>query len=294
MGREAKRLDDDEVASTASFFSDEGDDGIASEFMSASDAEDMQLLTHAEHAELSDDQASVLQKVAGSLQARQLTEWQRQWCTPQTVQMHLDARKGDLEKASEILAEALRQREEFKDVLSFARQPVWQSDFRVLARGTDGHTCAYFCLRNQVDRPSARDALEHIALVLEVAVKQLQQHATTFDVVCDCHGLKLSRNLDPRVALGFASLLKHAFRDRLRLGVVIDAGMVFGSLWRVFAPALPAKTKDKIVISSSTAALQKLNEVAGKSVADAVAEQMRINRSTNQVVSIVRQPTELE
>lgn len=297
-----KEPEDDGVASTVSFWSiDPGEDSNFS-YPSSDPTTQEPVPGRAKEAEfcapvearMAGDLALVLRKAANILQGGRLSEWEMQWCTPMTVQMHLDARKGDVDKASEILAEALRQRDEFRDVLTFTRQPAWQSDLRVLARGEDGHTCVYFCLKNQVERPSARASLEHIALVLEVAVKQLQQHATTFDVVCDCHGLKISRNLDPRVALGFASLLKHAFRDRLRFGLVVDAGPFFGSLWRVFSPVLPAKTKDKIVMASGSEALLKLSEVAGRSVADAVAEQMRANRSSSLPPHAAKQPTELD
>jgi len=113
-------------------------------------------------------------------------------------------------------------------------------------------------------------------------------------VVVDCHGLRLSRNLDPRVGLGFAGLLKSAFRGRLRLGVVIDPGPLFGVLCHAFAPVLPAQTKDKIRIGSGAQALHWLREVSGQSVADAVAEQMRVNRAPGHQLRSVRQPSELD
>jgi len=227
------------------------------------------------------------------LKRGQLSAWQQQWCTPEVLQLHLDARDGDVNKAAEILSEALQQRDDFQEVLSCARQPCWQGDARVLARGDDGHTCIYFCFKNQADRPTARESVETMAQVLEVAVQQLQGHATTFDIVCDVHGLKLSRNLDPRATLGFASLLKHSFRDRLRLGIIIDSGLLFGSLWRVFAPAMPAKTREKIVIASGPEALRKLSEVAGSSVAAAVEKQMLANRAAAPPAQPIRQPTEI-
>lgn len=235
----------------------------------------------------------VSSKAAERLPNGHMSEWQEQWCTPENVERYLDARDGDVSAASEILAEALHYREELKEVLSFARVPMWQTDFRVLARGDSGHTCLYFCMKSQVDRPSIQASIESIAVVCEMAVKQLRNGATTFDIVCDCHGLKLSKNLDPRLAIGFANLLKHPFRDRLRLGVVVDPGMAFSALWKIFERALPAKTKGKIVLASQDDAICKLNQVAGSSVANAVEKVMNGNRGSS-MPGPIQQPTELD
>lgn len=273
------------------------DDGSAStaSFRSARSRCILQLEEPApESAGLTGDAALVVEKAAARLRGGRASDWQADWCTQTLVQMHLDSKGGDVEKASETLAEALRVRDQFRDVLSFVRQPVWQGDIRVLARDESGHTCVYFCMKNQVDHPDNRATIEGIALVLEVAVRQLRGEAKTFDVVCDCHGLRLSRNLDPRPSIGFAALLKHVFRDRLRLGVVVDPGAVFHTMWRAFAPALPARTREKIVLAPAPEALRRLGEVAGRPVRDAVAGQMEANRAPGPSTQPIRQPTELE
>jgi len=233
----------------------------------------------------------VVEGAARRLENRRLTDFQRQFCTPENVKRYLDARDGRVSDASEILADALKMREEAKDVLTFVKEPKWSSDFRVLARGEDGHTCAYFCMRSQPSYTSPQMALDSIFQVLEVAVKQLANGATTFDIICDWHGFQLRKNLDVRVAMAFARVLKNPYRDRLRMGIVVDPGFMFTRFWKAFAPGLPKKTREKIVMASREEALSKLSQL-GPSVATAVEQAMTVHRSNLDVKP--RQPTELD
>merc|ERR1712125_157296 len=98
-----------------------------------------------------------------------MTDWQRSWCTPENIELYLRGRKGDVLAAAGIVAQTLQWREEHQEVMSGARVPRWQSDFRVLARCDSGHPLVYLCFRHHLPTSNVRAIVEHGACVLEAA-----------------------------------------------------------------------------------------------------------------------------
>merc|ERR1740121_478027 len=166
---------------------------------------------------------------------------QEAWCTPETVQIYVRARPGDLPESARLLAKALCWRQEHKDVLTGMRLPVWQGDMRVVARGVEGHPIIIMHMGSQPDRTDPKAIADHVAAVLEAAVTSACNGAQTFDAVCDCRGFQLQKNLDPRPLGAVFTMLKHPYRSRLRHGFVVDAPRAFGVLWKmargIMAPA---------------------------------------------------------
>jgi len=222
----------------------------------------------------------------------EMTSWQRDWCTSDHLQIYLSARPGSIDKAADILASTLVWREAHRDVLSGARVPRWQGDMRVLTRSDRGYPVIYFCMANQVRFPSASATIEHMALVLESAVKAMRDDAITFDVVADIYGFNFLRNLDPRPTIGLMEMLKQPFRDRLRHGFIVDAPRAFSSLWNIAHPYMSTTTRKKIRFVSQSEAVRQLLELSGATSADVVKGVMEGNRAHG-AVGPWRQPSEL-
>jgi len=223
--------------------------------------------------------ARVVRIAETMLPSRKLSPWQLGCCTPEHVRIYLDARADDAEKAAELLALTLQWREAHKDLLTGDRIPRWTGDTRVLARSRDGHPLVYVCFRNQARFPSWRDAIDHIIGVLEAAVGAMRGDAATLDAVVDCHGFRLSSNLDPRSAVGTIAAMKHPYRGRLRYGFIADAPRAFDWMWSLAVPHLPPSSRDKFTFAPRAEVVRQLAERVDPEVGQAVDAAMAANRA---------------
>lgn len=222
-----------------------------------------------------------------------LSDWQRSFCTPEVLRRYLNGRKGDPCAAAEILAKSLIWREQYKDVLTGSRLPKWQGDFRLLSQSEDGHPLLYLCCQHQTRAFNVSDTLEHVAAVLETAVKTMPKSVQQMDVVVDCHGFCLRYNMDPRVVIGIAELLRQPYRDRLRVVMMVDAPMMIQPVWSIVYPLLPPATQKKFRFLNADEAALALKEL-GKDCASTVWQVMQSNRGLRGLKpSKPRMPSEL-
>lgn len=222
-----------------------------------------------------------------------LSDWQRSFCTPEVLRIYSNGRKGDPCAAAEILAKSLIWREQYKDILTGSRLPKWQGDFRLLSQSDDGHPLLYLCCRHQTSAFSVSDTLEHVAAVLETAVKTMPKSVQQMDVVVDCHGFCLRYNMDPRVVMGIAELLRQPYRDRLRVVMMVDAPMMIQPVWSIVYPLLPPATQKKFRFLNADEAVLALKELQGKDCASTVWQVMQSNRGLQGQPSKPRMPSEL-
>lgn len=208
----------------------------------------------------------------------ELSDWQRRWCTEEVVSMFLRGRHGDVAAAAQILAQALLWREQYQDILTGRRVPKWQGDLRILAQGQGGHPLLYLCCRHQTCSFSVSDTLDHVACVLETAVQKMPAGVQQVDAVIDCHGFCLWYNMDPRIVIGIAELLRQPYRDRLRLVMMVDAPLGLQPVWNVIYPLLPAATKKKVRFLSAKKAVDAVEELQGNNSAEILRHVMDVNR----------------
>jgi len=237
--------------------------------------------------------ATELTKVVDSARRQlpgcRMSAWQAGWCTPDVVEIFIRGRRDNIRQAGEKLARALRWREEHKEVLSGFRIPRWQGDMRVLTRGEAGNPLIYMCMRNQVRHPNVNDTVEHMASVLEAAVEDMRDNATTFDFIIDCHGFRMSSNLNPRPMAALAEMLKNVYRERLGTGLIVDAPLNFRMMWP--SKLLSEKYSKKIRFVSRAEALECILRTAGSQAAETVERVMTQNR-TDTGEECIRQPSE--
>lgn len=223
-----------------------------------------------------------------------LSDWQRSFCTPEVLRIYFNGRKGDPCAAAEILANSLIWREQYKDVLTGSRLPKWQGDLRLLSQSEDGHPLLYLCCQQQTHAFSVSDTLEHVAAVLEAAVKAMPKSVQQMDVVVDCHGFCLRYNMDPRVVMGIAELLRQPYRDRLRVVMMVDAPTMIQPVWSIVYPLLPPATQKKFRFLNADEAVLALKELQGKDSTSTVWQVMQSNRGLQGLKpSKPRMPSEL-
>jgi hypothetical protein len=178
--------------------------------------------------------------------------------------------------AAKILAEALQWREQHKDILSGSRIPVWQSDFRVLARAESGHPLIYMCYRHNLV-PNPKLILEHGAAVLEAAVHGMRGAAQQFDIVIDCYGFNYT-HLDPRALPPLMKMLAQPYRDRLRTVIFVGASSAFNVLYRVGCGLVSEKTRRKAMLASPDKAVAHIAQTGGGEAAQTLKDILALNR----------------
>lgn len=233
------------------------------------------------------------------LPGRALTPWQARFCTPENITPYrrLAGRAGagdgiGLKSAAGRLVETLQWREQFKEVLSGARTPVWQGDLRVLTRGEEGHPVIYLSFRHSPRNAGVKHTTEHVACVLEAATLAMRGKAQQLDFVCDCIGFQISNAMRLEVASALLKMFKAPYRGRLREGVIVDSPRTFSALWRATAGMMSEKTKKRISFRSQNETVAHFRKLAGDAAADVIANVMAANRS-NQSAPYT-QPSELK
>mmetsp|Transcript_92427 Transcript_92427/g.249354 ORF Transcript_92427/g.249354 Transcript_92427/m.249354 type:complete len:360 (-) Transcript_92427:426-1505(-) len=217
----------------------------------------------------------------GLLPGGQMTRWQHDWCTAENVRRYFHGRHGNPLAAAGILAQALQWREEYREVLSGEREPVWQTDLRVLARGEDGVPIIYGCFRHNVSATASttQHIFDHMAAVMEAASREKRYGATNADTILDCHGYRMVDNLNPAPMLHLMKMANQPYRDGLRTAIVIDAPTSFYMLWRAAQPFLSEKTKSKVRFVSQAEAVQLIASTSGAKAAATVKKVMALNRA---------------
>jgi len=212
----------------------------------------------------------------------ELTPAQAAWCSPDRIAIYLRARQGDVQRAGEILAQALQVRHEKEDILTGRRTPCWVGDLRVLSRSEDGHPLIYTCFANQVHGCASSDLEDHVAAVFESAMCSTRHGARQTDIVVDCHGFRLSANLDPRPARRVVGMLKNPFRDCLHTVVILDAPPTFVALYNAAKSAVSPELLDRVVFLPGEEAEAFLAEHMDGAVAAKVQEAMLRNRGDSE------------
>lgn len=219
---------------------------------------------------------AVIEHAQHLLPGHKMSEWQLSWCAPETVQLYLEGRKGDVHAAAKILAEALQWREQHKEILSGSRVPVWQSDFRIVARAESGHPIIYLCYRHHVP-PNVQLVLEHGAYVLEAAVHSMRGEARQFDIVIDCHGFNHT-HLDPRPLAPLMKMIQQPYRERLRTAMFVGAPSAFSFVYRVGSRLVNENTRRKAMFASLDQAVAHVHRTAGGEAAQRLKDVFELNR----------------
>jgi len=223
--------------------------------------------------------------VASELQDCTLNDWLRQWCTPDNIHHHIKMCKGDVARAAKLLAKTLEWRQKHEDILSGRRVPLWQGDMRVLTVGNLGHPLILLSMIQQPKHTKPDHIVDHVVAVLETAVNLMQGGASQFDVVCDCWGFTLRKNMNPRPVVATLDMLRLPYKKRLRYGLIVDAPKSFEVLWNAVSRALPETLKNRISFASLQQAVNLVSENAGHHSAQLVEHALRHNRDATRTVN---------
>ncbi|CAE8708674.1 unnamed protein product [Polarella glacialis] len=239
-------------------------------------------LADLEGSAAADKQIAHIVQAAGKQVPGGLDAWLESWCTPQVVAIYSRAAKGNHSESARLLAVALCWRHEHRALLRGEQEPRWQGDMRLVARGDGGHPVILMSMRHQPARINSTHSAEHMAVVLEAAVQEATRNGVVgFDVVCDCRGFQLAKNLDPRPTVAAAEILKHAFRGRFRTGFIVDAPGAFSFLWRIASKAMPQSTVNKIRFVSVNEAAAAVALASGEEAGAIVARHLAAPTAPN-------------
>jgi len=215
------------------------------------------------------------------LQHDTMSKWLLSWCTEDVVRAYMKGCNGDLSVAASKLVSALQWREKHKEVLLGLRIPKWQGDMRVLDVDDRGHPLILLSFSLQPRHVNPNDAIDHLIAVIETAVKSMRYGAFHFDMIVDCYGFSLRKNIDPRPACATAELLKLPYRGRLRHGFIVDAPSTFGFLWKIASPLMAEATRNKIRFVSMHQAVDFITNCRGSTSGQLINKVLCCNRDAN-------------
>lgn len=225
--------------------------------------------------------AETFRLAEGLLPGRRMTAWQRSWCTRAEVGRFLRGRRGDPAAAAAILAQALRWREDNKEVLSGARQPRWCLDLRVLTCGSMGYPIAYNSFRSDLLDPSKtiKETIEHATAVMEAMHLEAKRNGVAQgDAVWDCHAFSLASWWNPAPLRALIKMAMQPYRDCLRTALIVDAPASFEAVWRVASSLLDEKTRSKMRFVSQEEAVRLIAATHGAKAAQKLDKVMQMNR----------------
>ena len=244
--------------------------------------------------ELSEEQLDLIKELYNRVVPRYssgLSPHDRDFCDHETCRRYLVARSWSLTKAEEQLVSTLKWRASANP----AGKEFWQSSkclqnplalcMRVVGWDLQGRPIGYTCFREAHDRFDPDANMEHIELILEatahvISARRKLGHNKTADSrqavwIVDFSGFAL-RDQNPRTALMTAKLLQH-HPEMLSMIVLIDPPTIFNALWRMVAPLLDARVRNKIMFVKVKDSADLLKERLGLEAAQWVAMETKDN-----------------
>lgn len=106
----------------------------------------------------------------------------------------------------------------------------------------------YSCLQLAQNK-NMTDNYKHMVMVFETAIRMMTPGVEQWCWILDFHGFSV-RDCDPRLARIFLHLAATHYPERLGNFWIIDAPVLFNTLWSAISPFIDPKTKKKIAFLS--------------------------------------------
>ncbi|KAK4527094.1 hypothetical protein GAYE_SCF34G5016 [Galdieria yellowstonensis] len=167
------------------------------------------------------------------------------FCTTFTLVRYLRARDHSLRLARDMLVETLQWRREVRPERMRCRMCLHNPrshTFRPLGVDKVGRPVMYSCFVGLEDR-DADNNVKHLIYYLETIFTN--SFAESYIWVLDFVGFS-AQDLNPTVGKKSLKLFSDHYPERLYLAVVVDAPLVFSSLWAILKPFISKNTAKKI------------------------------------------------
>lgn len=145
----------------------------------------------------------------------------------------------DKEKPSEILCTAC----------PFDKPGKCSHYMQIVCRDKFSRPVIYSCLQLAQNK-NMTDNYKHMVMVFETAIRMMAPGVEQWCWILDFHGFSV-RDCDPRLARIFLSLAATHYPERLGNFWIIDAPVLFNTLWSAISPFIDPKTKKKIAFLST-------------------------------------------
>jgi len=193
---------------------------------------------------------------------------------------------GDMRRSSYQYTKALRWRENNRELLT-TRRRRFAGDYRVVGSDAGGHPIAYLCMKNQLI--TSREALDHTLVTMLQAVDNMPAGVEKAVHIWDCHGMRLSLNLDPTTVLHIAQAQEGYFAERLHEMIVVDMPRIAVFIKEAVWPFLPARTISKVKFMTSDELRTHLWRNCEEATARRICDAMVLNRDPSVTMEERRQ-----
>eukprot|EP00871_Galdieria_phlegrea_P000566 jgi/Galph1/150/GphlegSOOS_G4932.1 len=202
----------------------------------------------------------------------------QEFCTTFTLVRYLRARDHNLRLAREMLVETLQWRREVRPERMICKRCIQNPrshTFRPLGIDKLGRPVLYSCFVGLEDR-SADNNVKHLIYYLETIFSN--SFAESYIWVLDFVGFS-AQDLNPTVGKKSLKLFSDHYPERLYLAIVVDAPLVFSSLWAILKPFISKNTAKKIEFRKVKTVRPLLEELMPSELVDKFFQEFEENRN---------------
>lgn len=226
------------------------------------------------------EKAQLIQKLRDYANSQNLTEMQKEYCTDVCLDIHLRARKWNLDKACAILKESLDWRLEHEPLLKSMVCPGCQKDpskhyFRRLGKDHLGRPVIYTTAACYFDI-TLDHSYEHNIIEFEIAVKSMDPSVEQFVYIADLFNCGYSK-LDLKNNISFFRTIQAPFRGRLGQLLLIDPPSAINLGLKLIKPFLKAETLAKVMYVDAKEIPALVTPILGPEVTQALINEVAEN-----------------
>jgi len=224
-------------------------------------------------------------KAIADLRARansnfEISPKQKEYMTDVCLEIHLRARKYDMDKSFHILSESLKWIREHDELLTTMKCPQCVEDpsqhyFKPLGTDNKNRPIMYTTAGCYFDI-TLKHSYEHNIIAFENMIKSMQPGTEKFVYVADLFNMGLAK-IDLKNNIAFFRTIQAPYRGRLGQLVLVDPPSAIWVGLRLVKPFLKPETLEKIMFVTSSDLEEQLTPILGEDATQRLIQEVREN-----------------
>jgi hypothetical protein len=214
--------------------------------------------------------------------AFELTPKQSEYMTDVSLDIHLRARKYDMDKSFQILSESLKWVREHEELLTNLRCPQCAEDpsqhyFKPMGFDDKNRPVIYTTAGCYFDI-TLKHSYEHNIIAFENLIKSMPAGTERFVYVADLFNMGLSK-IDLKSNIAFFRTIQAPYRGRLGQIVLIDPPSAIWVGLRLIKPFLKPETLEKVMFVNTSDLEETLTPILGQDATQRIIQEVQENHN---------------
>jgi len=212
-----------------------------------------------------------------------LTPKQIEYCNDTALDIHLRARKWDLDKSTQILNESLQWVKEHEDLLTNLKCPGCVENprshyFKDMGLDKFGRPVIYTTAGGYFPDISLKYCYEHNIIAFENALHQMKNGVERFVYIADMFNIGY-QNMDLKTNISFFKTIQAPYRGRLGQIILVDPPSTIWVAFKVIKPFLKPETLEKVMFVKTSEVRSKLTDILGPESTEKLALELEENHN---------------